>query len=261
MTINAREAGMPLAYHETIMDVKNALEMYAFPDSLAVAVAQRLPILDAWMTTLLPQTKGLHIDIIGQTHTGGPENDAGYQYQLLESQGLIKGILLANRYAIVGDEGIALVQADKGSYLKGDYGMKRKEELEPPSQDQVSLVEGTYGMLRSAVSSLAIHDPTFQSKIIGIEDVAIYNLHGFVVGQKKYEYIDNLLIILRSDIAFFKVAESMIRTKARTAGIVIGAAHLMDFVWLARATGAIVDFYYTCNGSGIPFFKYMTQRE
>jgi hypothetical protein len=255
MTINAKEVGMSLRFKENIAEVKNLLQQYILPDNTIYAeVGPKLDSLEQWITTLMPKVAGLHIDVIGQTHEGGPIDDFIYQTELLASQSLIKNILLANKYTLIGNEGNGSVILTKESILEGGVNNLGSRNKIPANPSIDMLAYDTYGQVRNAVSSLLLSDG-FAGRVIGTEDSTFYTLQSMVLTNPAFRPLSDLMVTLRSYIAFFKVAEHMLATKVKHGAIVIGAAHVIDFVWMARSTGVIVDFYHTSN---IDFFQSLT---
>ncbi len=259
MTINAKETGMPLQYKQAIAKCRLFLEMYNLPDStIYEEVINKLSYLEIWIARLIPQLPGLKIDVIGQTHLGGAENDAAYQVELLSSQSLVNHILLSNKYAIVGNEGNMDTRITKEIVIKGtEENLGKRNQIKVDSIDQGYSTYGAYGQVRTGVHSLLFTE-SLGSQVMGIEDSTMYYLHGLIIKIPEFMQLSDLVSTLRSYVAFFKVAEQLIITgqKQKKAAIVIGSNHLRDFIWLTRTTGTESDFYHTSNGD---FFEKIAQ--
>jgi hypothetical protein len=258
-TVNAKDAGIEYNHSYLIGDIKKFLSIYDLPDSSNIKqeAIDALDRIDAWMTSLAPKMQGLKIDVIGQTHLvySPIYSNQTYQSELLESQGKIKDILLANKYDVVGAEGSALKLITRETLKKGEYGVRVRNGA---IRDKSYLAAGPSSqqeyLTRNAIDGLLLTSPNFTSTVTGTEDTTIHYLQGLTIEAQlsafnPYYGLNELLTNLRSYIAFFKVGEAMLETKAKTGVSVIGALHLQDFWYLARALGTNTDFYYTSRGS------------
>ena len=260
MTINSKEFGMTLQYRRTISSIKMLLQQYNLPDSTIYWEAStKLVELEKWIEKTLPKAPGLYIDVVGQTHEGGPVTDMSYQAELLSSQSLIKNILLSNKYTLIGSEGDGSRFVTSATVLSGrDSGLGYRQMAKIPetlTTDDIYSFYGTYGQPRSAIPSLMFLPDGFDSKVTGIEDSTMYALHGMVLTIPAFSKLNELMTTMRSYVAFFKMVEELSNEKDPTkkkAVIVIGSMHLRDFVWMARSTGVNMDFYYTSSGD---FFR------
>ena len=175
MTINSKEFGMTLQYRRTISSIKMLLQQYNLPDSTIYWEAStKLVELEKWIEKTLPKAPGLYIDVVGQTHEGGPVTDMSYQAELLSSQSLIKNILLSNKYTLIGSEGDGSRFVTSATVLSGrDSGLGYRQMAKIPetlTTDDIYSFYGTYGQPRSAIPSLMFLPDGFDSKVTGIED-------------------------------------------------------------------------------------------
>jgi|GEM_PF-6402448 len=258
MTINAKENHLQLAYQGVFFTINQKIGSFIFPDTTGIGeeVKQKLPQIEKWMAGLMPKVAGMKIDVIGQTHLvfDNTYNDPLYQNELLQSQAKIKDILLSNQYDVVGMEGPGKVVVTKEllrSINQGQrtrYGITRQTAL---FSTQLRFTEEDR-LVRDAIYSL-VQTPVFKSKVIGTEDSTIHYFQGLTLGSgdpdcNQFNCFNQPLSTLRSYIAFFRVAEEMINTGKKTGVVVVGSAHLRDFVFLARSLGVNMDFYYTSAG-------------
>lgn len=258
VTINAKESYLQLAYQGVFNTIYQKMESFVFPDTTGIAeeVRQKLPQLEKWMVALMPKIAGMKIDVIGQTHLvfNSVYNQPVYQNELLQSQAKIKDILLSNAYDVVGMEGAGKIVITKDVLSSNNwgqrkrYGVTRETSLYSPEINFAPEDKFT----RDAIYAL-VQIPAFKSKVIGTEDSTIHYFQGLTLGSgdpdcNQFNCFNQPLSTLRSYIAFFRVAEEMINTGKKSGVVVIGSAHLRDFVFLARSLGANMDFYYTSAG-------------
>lgn len=258
VTINAKENYLHLAYQGVLNTIYQKMGSFVFPDTTGIAeeVKQKLPQIEKWMVNLMPKIAGMKIDVIGQTHLVFDKtyNNPLYQNELLQSQAKIKDILLSNNYDVVGMEGAGKIVVTKDILSSNNWGQRRRygitRETSLYSPEINFAPEDKF--TRDAIYAL-VQIQTFKSKVIGTEDSTIHYFQGLTLGSgdpdcNQFNCFNAPLSTLRSYIAFFRVAEEMINTGKKSGVVVIGSAHLRDFVFLARSLGANMDFYYTSAG-------------
>ena len=179
---------------------------------------------------------------------------------------MVKDILLYNKYHIVGVEGATNKNWDPQLGVKNfnighrtRYGitlhnrMIGSYETIPPTKKEFEN--------RSYEYCVPEYNLLPGTQFIGIEDTTLYYFNSITLGTgsrscSEYFCINQLVVSLRSHIAFYKIIQSALEQKTSHVAIVIGSAHMRDFMSLAKNYGVQTHFY---NTSRTSFWKLILQ--
>jgi hypothetical protein len=235
-----------------IQKIRARIGMYNYPDTSNIVpeVLASLTNLEQEITKIsqekIPQN--FQVDIIGQTHIGGPFDDMKYQAELLQSQSMIKDIIHYEKYQLIGVEGQGTFTGNDSS---GQYGLRtRYGMINSQLESNLLYTEKDYNVRSFSNSLETYYNFSNQQQMVGIEDSTIHYFNIITNGCgspdcNEYACINSDIVVLRSHIAFYKMIQAMRGARKDRAVIVIGALHMKDFIPLMKNFGVMGNFYNT----------------
>ncbi len=198
------------------------------------------------------------IDIIGQTHNSANQSQIS-EIQNLKSQTMIKDLILSNHYSVIGQEGFCGKVWNKKISSNENFLITQRSRdgfIRCYQVDDLDLGPSTaldFQTKNAITGMLDLGLFPKETEIIGIEDSTIYyfnritaQLGGFNPSSS-YHNINNIVIVLRSYLSFYKMVEYLVENKEQKGSIIIGSDHMKDFTGLARYFGVKTNFYNTSS--------------
>ncbi|GEM_PF-6822975 len=206
------------------------------------------------------RSKGLDIDVVFQEHAS-LANDS-YQPKeenVLLSQGRIFNLLCKQNYDVVADEGSPLepltfetsVEAVVRYAVKHGQTSIDREKIRQVIRENLPIDAGLH------------YATEYPNKIvIGSEDESLNALHALILtnqedlvnllGQQKYDGLNAVLSITRSDIAIAKLVVKLRKEHKTRGAIIIGAAHYSRMKEIITRLGVASTFYWMVPDDTIP---------
>lgn len=246
-------------------EIKGTLRQNNFPDTSGVVgeLDLKLDSFIKWSffvdSIYRKLTFEKEVDIIGQVHNGS-YFDQSSEIQNLQSQSMIKDLILSSNYPVIGIEGfsgniwdkdISIAENFKKSSRLRDGFVKSFTVLDINNISSKTMLDfesknAFYAMINSGFFPI-------NTQVIGCEDSTVHYFNGITMQlggleqNNSYYKINNLVLKLRSYISFYKMVNYLITKEKQKGAIIIGAAHMKDFTILARYFGVKTNFYNTSS--------------